>query len=471
MLELLGIDLYQLTTAAAHAAAGRLGQQLSMSCFFREMPPHRNYVVFAGLRSILEYAAGLRADPEELDGLLSDPALASIVARAPELARALRALDGFVGSIDALPEGTLAFAGPGLRPDGTPLVVAGARIRLCTPLLQVTTDMLRAKLVETPWLGRINHMSMVASKAARIVDAAAGKLVVEFGTRRTHPAAAVDAAWAAYLAGCAGTSNVAAHLRFGIPMFGTMDHFAVQATERAELSSGSSELQAFRDFVAVVPDAPTLLVDTYDTERGIRNAVRAAGGQLGGVRLDSNVSAETVRRARQLLDELGVPAARVLVSDRLDEHRVLALRDLADGFGVGEAITCSPDAAAGIGAVAKLVANGYGVRTMKLSLGSEKASLPGLLQVWRLPDRDTITLRDEAGPSGATPLLRPVWRDRQALPLPDPQASRAYVSQQIAALPPSLRQLEPAAERVLVASPGLVAAIEEWLLRARLGAD
>jgi nicotinate phosphoribosyltransferase len=468
-LATLGVDAYQITTLIAQANAGRLPQRLAMAFFFRKLPRQRNYVLFCGLRSMLEHAAQLALDDDELATLRAHPIIGPALGARPEVAAALRALDGFEGEIDALPEGTLAFAGPGVRTDGRPLLAGDVPIQLYTPLLQVRTDMLRAKLIETPWLGRINHLSMVASKAARVADAAAGKPVLEFGARRTHPAAAVDAAYAAHLAGCSGTSNLAAQHRWGIPAFGTMDHFFIQAAERPGVSVSESERAAFALFARTFPGNAALLVDTYDTERGIRNAVAATDGKLSGIRLDCNVTVENVRRARAILDEMGAPQARILVSDALDEYRVRELAPVADAFGVGENITCSPDAAAGVGAVAKVIVNGYGKVTMKVSRGSGKATLPGALQVYRFDDHDLIALAGEPPPLGGRALLQPVWRGRAPVgESPTLDQSRAWARQQIEALPPHLRALEPATPPwKLVASDGLAAQIDELVAEAR----
>ena len=457
-LDSLALDAYQLTTLVAHADAGRLAQQVAMSFFFRKLPKPRNYVVYCGLRSLLEHARSMGFAAEEVEALLGHPLLGPAFATRPELVLALQRIDGFVGEIDGLPEGTLAFAGPARRTDGAPLLVAGAPLSIYTPLVQVRTDLVRAKLIETPWLGRINYLSMVASKAARVAWAAAGKPVLEFGQRRTHPRAAVDAAYAAYLAGGTATSNVAAHLVHGVPLAGTMDHFAVQAAVRPGEPTALGEAACFADFARAFPSAAVLLVDTYDTERGIRQAVAATRGRLTGIRIDSDVTVESVQRARRLLDELGAGHAKIFVSDGLDEHRVAALRQVADGFGVGENITCSPDAATGVGAVAKLVVNGYGQVTMKLARGSGKATLPGQLQVHRYGDHDLVAREGEAVPAGGRPLLVPLWRGRgPTAELPTLAASRAEVQRQIAALPPRLAALEIAAEPwPLIASDGLV---------------
>ncbi len=306
----------------------------------------------------------------------------------------------------------------------------------------VQTDLLSAKLIETPLLSIINHMTMVASKAARVVDAAGDRAVLEFGQRRTHPQAAVDAAYAAWIAGCAGSSNVEAHCRYGIPVLGTMDHFAVQAWERPGVPRHETEAAFFRAFYEAYPEAASLLVDTYDTfgERtGIRAAVAATGGRLSSIRMDSEISPESVRRARALLDALGAPQAKIFVSGGMDEYAVAALGEApVDAFGIGERIVTSPDAPVGVGAVGKLCLIG-GRPTMKLSRGSGKATLPGLIQAWRQPDgSDRIGRRGERLPGRA--LLEPVWVEDAALPLPEPAEARAYATAQRAALPPEARR-------------------------------
>ncbi|MGZ3427858.1 MAG: nicotinate phosphoribosyltransferase [Polyangia bacterium] len=466
-LDTLTVDAYQLTTLVAHADAGRMQSPVAMAFFFRKLPRNRNYVLFCGLRQIFEHAAAMRFDGGDLELLLSDPLIGPALKERPQLAAALRALDGFDGEIDALPEGTPAFAGPALRSDGKPFAVGDTRIGIYTPLMQVRTDLLRSKLIETPWLGRINHLSMVASKAARVVTAARGKPVLEFGARRTHPAAAVDASYAAWIAGVSATSNVAALRRWGVPIAGTMDHFYVQATEQIGEKWPDSERHAFAEFYRVFPHNSIMLVDTYATEDGIRHAVAATGGKLTGVRLDSNVTPETVARARQILDELGARHAKIIVSDGLDEFRVAQL-DGADGYGVGENITCSPDAAVGIGAVAKLTVNAYGKLTMKLARGTGKATLPGELQVHRFADHDLVALADEVVASNGRKLLQPVWRGRAPVAPPTPEQTRAYAQEEIAALPPALRALETPAPGAaplwpLVASDGLVAKVEQLM--------
>lgn len=472
-LPTLGIDAYQLTTLLTHADEGRLDDEVTMAFFFRRMPKHRSFVLFSGLRRIVEHAAQMSLDESELGALAHHSALGPALSARPAVMDRLRALRGFTGSVDAMAEGSLAFAGPASRTDGSPLVIGGAPLSIYTPLLQVKTDLLRAKLIETPWLGFVNHMSMVASKAARVVLAAGDKTVMEFGQRRTHPAAALDAAWAAWVAGVAATSNVAAFARWGITTTGTMDHFAIQAAERPGRARADTEREFFAAYAKTFAGLPTtMLVDTYDTERGIRHAVEATGGKLGAVRIDSNVNPESIARARALLAELGAPQAKIYVSDGLDEHRVAELRELVDGFGVGENIVCSPDSAVGISCVAKLVVNGYGQTTMKVAHGSGKATLPGELQVYRSSDHDLVGLASEPPPgSGARPLLAPVWRGsapvRESHARDDLAAARAVAKTELAGLSPELRGLTGTATRKLVASDALAREIERLVAEAR----
>ena len=471
-LPTLGIDAYQLTTLLTHADEGRLDHAVTMSFFFRRMPRDRRFVLFAGLQRILEHAGQMAIDTDELAALESHSAIGPALHVRPAVVAALRNMKGFVGTIDAMPEGTLAFAGPASRTDGTPLLVNGAPLSIYTPMLQVRTDLLRAKLIETPWLGFINHMSMVASKAARIVLAAGDRSVMEFGQRRTHPAAALDAAWSAWVAGVSASSNVAAYARWGITTTGTMDHFAVQAAERPGVPRAETERAFFAAYAKTFSAVPTtMLVDTYDTERGIRLAVEATNGNLGAVRIDSNVSPASMLRARALLKELGSPDTKIYVSDGLDEARVAELRDLVDGFGIGENIVCSPDSAVGVGAVAKLVVNGYGALTMKVANGSGKATLPGELQVHRFADHDVVALASEASPGGRS-LLQSFWRGDRPVVETDARkalgAARGRAKEEIAALPAELRStIVGQALRKLVASDGLVREIERLVAEAK----
>ncbi len=443
------LDLYQLTSLVPHWDAGLATMPVTMSFFSRRLPrdedgtPLRGFLLWTGLHKALEWLSNARFDEEALETLQAHPALGAALRARPELVAALRAWR-FTGEIDAPPEGTPLWAGPAVDAAGARLDVDGVRPAAQTPYLVVRTDLLSAKLIETPLLSIINHMTMVASKAARVVAAAGDRAVLEFGTRRTHPEAAVDAAYAAYVAGAAGTSNVEAHRRYGVPVLGTMDHFAIQAWERPGVPRHETEKAFFAAYLAAYPDSALLLVDTYDSygERtGIRAAVEATAGKLTGIRLDSLITPENVRRARALLDELGAPHARIVVSGGMDEHAIAALGDApVDAFGIGERIVTSPDAPVGVGAVGKLC-EVDGRPTMKLSRGSGKATLPGRVQVFReLRDGravDTVARHDEVLPG--EPLLRPVWSGDAPLPQPSLEEVRAHARAAVAALPEAQR--------------------------------
>lgn len=440
------LDLYQLTSLVPHFDAGLADTPVTMAFFSRRLPktnagePTRGYLLWVGLRRCLDWLAQARFDAAHLDTLRAHPTLGAALTARPALADRLLKWR-FSGEIDAPPEGTPLVAGPAVRTDGTPLEIDGVRPAAQTPYLVVRCDLLTAKLIETPLLSIINHMTMVGSKAAQVVAAAGDRAVLEFGSRRTHPQAAVDAAYAAWIAGCAGTSNVEAHHRYGVPALGTMDHFAIQAWERPDQPRHVTERAFFEAFYAAYPESALLLVDTYDTygERtGIRNAIAATNGTLSGIRLDSRITPENIRKARAILDAAGATQARIVVSGGMDEHSIRALGDApVDAFGVGERIVTSPDAPVGVGAVGKLSMVG-GRPTMKMARGSGKATLPGEIQVFR--DADGIDTVACAGESLAgTPLLAPVWRGDAALPLPSAQATRDYAKACIAALPAAAR--------------------------------
>lgn len=470
------VDLYQLTSLVDHHASGRTDLPVTMAFFSRRLPrsPHtgqtvRGYLLWAGLGRCLDYLEGARFAPEQLERLQRHPVLGPALRAQPELVARLRDWR-FTGSIRAPREGTPLLAGPALRSDGRPLEIDGVRPAAYCPYLEVRTDLLSAKLIETPLLSIINHMTMVATKASEVVRAASElpgtRAVLEFGQRRTHPEAAVDAALAAYIGGCSGTSNVEAHLRHGVPISGTMDHFAIQAWEQPGVPRSESERAFFRSFSQRYPGADVLLVDTYDTfgeHTGIRNAVAATDGGPAGIRIDSAVTRPNLQRARALLDQLGATHTKIFVSGGMDEHAIRDLGDVpVDGYGVGERIVTSPDAPVGVGAVAKLSVIG-GRPTMKLSRGSGKATLPGRLQVWRNPSSDRVGLEHDA-PAGE-PLLLPVWDEHEGrLPQPGIEEVRSHAQRSLADLPPS--RIRPRTVQLRV-TDRLAAQVEE-LVRAGL---
>lgn len=464
------VDLYQLTSLVPHHAAGMSDLPVVMCFFSRRLPreplsrrPARGYLLWAGLQRCLDYLEEAAFSEEALEGLQRHPTLGPALRAHPDLIDRL-ARWHFQGEVHSPREGTPLLAGEAVRLDGTPLDIDGVRPAAYCPYLVVETDLLSAKLIETPLLSIINTMTMVATKASQIVHAAGNRAVFEFGTRRVHLEEAIDSAVAAYIGGCTATSNVEAGLRHGVPVAGTMDHFAIQAWERPGVPRHETERAFFEAFHALYPGADTLLVDTYDTfgeHTGIRNAVAATKGTASGIRIDSAVNRDNVWRARRLLDSLGARETRIVVSGGLDEKAIEALGDApVDAFGIGERIVTSPDAPVGVGAVGKLTMID-GRPSMKLSRGSGKATLPGWVQCWRTGDGDVVGLRDEQ--VDGEPLLSPVW-DRQTGRLPAP--SLAEVRDHAAACLEALPVEAHAPRQVKLPVTDGMAALVEQLARA-----
>jgi nicotinate phosphoribosyltransferase len=439
--DALRTDLYQLTMAAGYFHRGMTAQQATCEMFVRRLPAHRRYLVAMGIERALAYLESLRFTEEEIAFLATVPNLRD--AMTPAFADYLRALR-FTGDVWAMPEGTVFFAGE--------------------PVVRVTAPLVEAQLVETFLLSAVNHATMVASKAARMVLAAGDAACVEFGTRRTHPAAAVDAARAAYAVGFAGTSNVEAGLRHGVPVTGTAAHMWTMAHETEEA--------AFEAYVSVFPNASILLVDTYDTLRGAARAAAIARDKLKGVRLDSGDLADLSRRVRVILDDAGCTSARIVASGDLNEYRVAELRRAGapiDLYGIGTELVASADASAlgGVYKLVELVRDGRAVLIAKFS--ADKATLPGKHQVLRTRDaaghveRDVIVLDDEPVPPGAEALLAPVMRGgRRVAPAETLDTVRARARRELAALPEGLRVLDDAGATVKPEiSPRLAALVEE----------
>ncbi len=391
----LATDLYQLTMIAGYDAAGVEGTA-TFELFVRTLPPNRTFLVAAGLEQALDYLAGLHFTPDEIAWLRSLQTFNSVPARFfDETLRRLR----FTGDVWAMPEGTPFFENE--------------------PILRITAPLIEAQLVETTLLAIINFQTLVASKAARVVLAADGRSVMEFGTRRAHgPDAALHAARAAYIVGCSATSNVEAGRRFGIPLAGTMAH--------AWVTSFSDEVEAFRAYAKVFGDRSVFLIDTYDTVAASRKVVQS-GLRPYAVRIDSGDLISLSHEVRAVLDSGGLLDTRILASGDMDEWSIaelLSRRAPIDAFGVGTAISTSRDAPA-LGGVYKLVEierGGVGIPVMKLSGG--KATSPGRKQVWRrvLDGRavgDIMGLESEAAPPDGRPLLVPVMRGGARVAAPE----------------------------------------------------
>ncbi|MBA2812911.1 nicotinate phosphoribosyltransferase [Streptomyces sp. KM273126] len=412
-------DLYEVTMAMSYLREGRTGPA-TFSLFVRELPPDRGFLVAAGLESALDYLSGLRVGPEDVD------AFASALHRPPRDLEPLLGLE-FTGRVRAVPEGRIVLAGE--------------------PLLEVTAPLPQAQLVETYVLNQLNHQTTIASKAARCVLAAAGRPVVDFSLRRTHgPQAGFQAARLGVMAGFTGTSNVAAATALDVPAVGTMAHSYVEAFPTEE--------EAFSAFARCHPGPVTLLVDTYDTESGVRVAARvlrdlADRGPGSAVRLDSGDLGALAVRARAVLDAEGLPDVRIIASGGLDEHGVDELvRSGApvDVYAVGTRFGVSADAPYLDSAYKMVEYDGRPV--MKLS--SAKASAPGAKQVFRRPGCvDVIGLADEPAAGVGRPLLGTVMRSGQRTGTsPTLDECRERFAADLAELPPAARRIRaPVAPR------------------------
>lgn len=442
-MDALSTDLYQLTMAAGYFHRGMTGAHATCEMFVRRLPRRRRYLVTMGAERVLGYLDRLAFTEDEIAFLRTVPSIRDAMSDGfCDYLRSLR----FTGDVDAMPEGTVFFANE--------------------PLFRVRAPIVEAQLLETFLLSAVNHATMVASKAARVVDAAGDAGVMEFGTRRTHPAAAVDAARAAYAVGFTGTSNVEAGRRFGIPVLGTAAHMWTMAHP--------SEEAAFDAYVSVFPNASILLIDTYDTERGAARAASIARDKLKGVRLDSGDLLALSRAVRLILDEHGCKAAKIVASGDLNEHRITELRAAGapiDLYGVGTDLVTSLDAPA-LGGVYKLVELDHAGEKRPIAKFSEgKGTFPGPHQVYRYRgaggqlQRDLVALADEAVDAGGEALLVPMVRAGKRVFGPEPlDAIRARVKREMAGLSPDMRAIaDPPAETTPFTadvSPGLRALTE-----------
>lgn len=411
----LATDLYELTMAAAYFDAGLTSVTATFEMFVRHLPPHRGYLVVAGLEQAIEYLRALCFDGASIDYLRALPTFAEVPPRFWDYLRALR----FTGDVHAMPEGTVAFEGE--------------------PLVQVRAPIVEAQLVETFLLATINHQTAIATKAARVVDAAAGKGVIEFGARRAHGFdAATLGARAAVIGGCIGTSNVLAGRAFDVDVYGTAAHSFTMAFDH--------EIDAFRAYHHAFPGRSLLLVDTYDTLEGTRRAVSV--GPIVGVRLDSGDLLSLSREVRKILDDAGQGTAKILASGDLDEDRIAELTDAGapiDLYGVGTQMITSADAPA-LGGVYKLVAlDRDGEHRPVRKLSAAKATLPDAKQVLRARDPngmfigDTLALATES--LEGEPLLVPILRSGSlACELPKLTAIRERARRQRASLPAGVRR-------------------------------
>ncbi len=410
-------DLYELTMAAGYFET-RFQGRATFELFARTLPARRNFLVAAGLEQALQFLESVRFSAGEIAYLQRHPAFARIGAPFFDYLASFR----FSGDVLAMPEGTLCFPGE--------------------PLLRVTAPIAEAQIVETALLATMSFQTMIASKAARVVEAAAGRPVIEFGTRRAHGIeSGVLAARAAYIGGCLGTSNVQAGRTFGIPTYGTQAHSWIMAHEDEE--------DAFARFLNVFPRHSVLLLDTYDARKALEKII-AMGRKPRGVRLDSGDVGGDSRWVRQRLDEAGWGDVEIFISGDLDEDRIaslLAVGARVDTFGVGTALSTSADAPS-LSMLYKLVEierDGQVRNAAKLS--AAKVTYPGRKQVYRTSDTtgrlasDVIALESE-NVEGAEPLLKAVMiAGKRVYAAPTLMEAQKRCRSEVERLPETLRGL------------------------------
>lgn len=368
-------DFYQLTMAHAYWKSGKKDLRAAFHLFFRENPFQGGYTVAAGLEQVIEYITELKYSDEDLDYLGSINGHDGCPIFQKEFLNYLRTLD-FCCDIYGVEEGTIVFPHE--------------------PLLRVEGPIIQAQLLETILLNLVNFPTLVATKAARVVHAAGGDPVLEFGLRRSQGIdGGLSASRAAYLGGCAATSNVLAGKRYSIPLRGTHAHSWVMAFD--------DELEAFRSYAQTMPNNVVFLVDTYSVVEGVQKAIQIgrelkdSGNSLIGIRLDSGDLAELSIRARKMLDDAGLTEVKIFASNDLDESLIQSLKSQGAAigvWGVGTRLVTAYDQPA-LGGVYKLSGlysdNGTWIPKIKISEQSAKISNPGIQQVRRFFDAGVAT--------------------------------------------------------------------------------
>lgn len=444
----LATDLYEVTMAAGYFHAGRT-EPASFELSVRGLPPDRGYLVAAGLEPALEHLERLCFTASEIEYLRSQPALQGAPASFfDDFLPRFR----FTGDVWAVREGAPVFPQE--------------------PLLRVTAPLIEAQVVETALLAIVLFQTSVASRAARVVQAAEGRPVFEFGARRAHGTGAGRlAARAACIGGCDATSDVEAGLAFDLPLAGTMAHSWVM--------SHRSETEAFIRFTDLYGRRAVLLIDTYDSARAVRR-IAEARLEPGAVRIDSGDLLAESRTVRAALDAAGLRETHIFASGDLDEHRIAALvgeRAPIDGFGVGTALSTVSDAPAlgGVYKLVEMVRDGEAHPVLKLS--REKQTWPGVKQVWRVAEDggaafDVVGCRAEAPPRDGAPLLEEVLHaGRRVRGAPSIDTLRRRARQEIAMLPSGVRRLRRPDSYGVEISDALARLADEIGRRIRAGGD
>lgn len=433
-------DLYELTMCASYFDNKR-NELATFDLFIRKLPPNRSYFVSAGLEQVLLFLKNIRFNSEQISYLRKQGFKEDFLNYLKDFK--------FLGEVWAVPEGTIVFPNE--------------------PLIRVTAPIIEAQLIESFLLNTVNVQTMIATKASRVVNAAQGRAIIEFGLRRTHGAdAGMKAARCSYMAGCNGTSNVLAGMKYDIPIFGTMAHSFVMFFDK--------EIEAFRAFAKTFPKTSTLLIDTFDDIKGAEKAAIIAkelekkGFQLNAVRLDSGNLVEISKKVRALLDEKGLNYVKIFASGDLDEYKIEELLSKGakiDSFGVGTRMSTSEDRPY-VDIIYKLCEKmdkkGKFVPAMKLSKG--KITLPGRKQVFRLRDKkgnfvkDIIALYNEKV-EGEPLLVKVMEKGETVYDLPSLEEIRKRTLENLSKLPMKYKKLKDAPHYPVVLSLGLKKMINE----------
>jgi nicotinate phosphoribosyltransferase len=439
-------DLYELTMAAGYFQT-RFEGVATFELFVRHLPPHRNYLVAAGLEQALQYLENVRFSPEEIAFLRQHLLFSNIHDDFFKYLADFR----FTGDVWAMPEGTLAFPGE--------------------PLLRVTAPIIQGQILETYLLATLSYQTIVASKAARVATAAQGRQIVDFGARRAHGVeASILAARASVIGGCLGTSNTLAGQLLGMPTYGTQAHSWIMAQE--------NEAVAFAHFLDVFPAGAVLLVDTYDVHSAVKKII-SMGRKPAGIRLDSGDLTRDSKWARRQLDRAGWRDVKIFASGDLDEYRIAALLAKGakiDSFGVGSALA-TPGDAPQLSMIYKLVEVERGGKTRDTAKFSHaKATYPGRKQVYRYSaasgefKSDRIVLETEPS-NGGEPLLTQVMRAGSRISPPEPvDALRNRCAAGLARLPQRYRHINRAAAYPVQHSKALQASLQKVRQRIRRSA-
>ena len=367
------MDFYEMTMANGYFETGGEHSRVAFDVFYRRNPDNGGFSIFAGLEQIIEYVENMHFTKDDVNYFRAQNLFSE---------NFLKYLENFKfhGDIYAFPEGTIMYPNE--------------------PIMTVIADLIDAQLIETAILTQVNHQSLIATKARRIVRAAEGRLVSDFGARRAHNIdAAIYGARAAFIGGVVGTATVSAGQMFNIPISGTMAHSWIMYFQ--------DEFEAFKRYAEVYPQATVLLVDTYDViHSGVPNAIRVAkeilepsGNRLKGIRIDSGDLAYLSKKVRVMLDDAGLNDCKIIVSNSLDEFTITSLLKQGadiDSFGVGERLITAKSEPV-FGAVYKIVDVGIGDKftpRIKVSENVEKITNPGLKKVYRIYNNDGHAVAD-----------------------------------------------------------------------------